>query len=293
MEQVDVVYNLMRAIERVYRCKICIVDGSGNFLFSRNFPDIDTLHLSPHCNACRRFNELLCMKFEISKVKEFGMNKKVFCKICPAGFMEIVITVNVPGYKTFNVFAGVFAAFDEKDLPPDSLITKKTVSISINEELPRLTKHEFNELFALMSLLEQSLSDLFYKELYESKQYPLVPEIMIRDYINSHFRENISLSDLAQHLGWTPSHTTVRVREYYGKTFTELLNKRRIENAKWLLSNEYPVSMTRIAHVSGFRTASYFFRLFRKYEGMTPVEYRKMLEKENKLGQFAQPENIV
>lgn len=292
MEQSDVVYNLMRMIERVYRCRVCIVDGAGNFLFSQNFPEIDTVHLSPNCHAYKRNNNLFCQRFANVTVREFGMNKKIFCKICPAGFMEIVITVNIPGYKTFNVFAGIFKPFEEKDLPPESLIFKKKNKLPLQEPLTELTTEEFNELFSLMALLGQALTDLFQQQLYESKQYPLVPQVMIRDFINGKFRADISLNDLAKHLGWTPSHTTVRVREYFGKTFTELLNRRRIENAKWLLSNEFPASMAKIAIVSGFRTPSYFFRMFRKYVGMTPIEYRAILEKENKVGQLAPPEDF-
>ncbi|MBR2427744.1 MAG: helix-turn-helix transcriptional regulator [Lentisphaeria bacterium] len=293
MEQVDVVYNLIRTIERVYRCRVCIVDGAGNFLFSRNFPDVDTTHLAPACNTFRHQHRSVCRSFDEHSVTQHYFNvKNVFFKICHAGFMEAVTTVVIPGYKMFHVYAGIFKPFAEKDMPPDSLIVKKRLQFAQPDELTVLTPEEFRELPTMMTLLGQELTSLFQKQLYESTQYPLAPQAVIRDFINSQFRRNISLADLARHLGWTPSHTTVRVRGYFGKTFTELLNIRRVENAKWLLSNEYPVPMAGIGKVSGFSTPSYFFRVFRKITGMTPVEYRKMLVENNKLGQMSPPENI-
>lgn len=293
MDQVNEIYRLMRMIERVYRCRVCIVDGVGNFLFSMNFPEIDTTHLSPNCNSFRHqgHNQSLCrMCDEFTASQHYSQVKKSFYKICPAGFMEVVGTVAIPGYKMFHVYAGIFKP--RKDMPPDSLIVKNRLAFKGPEKLHELTDEEFEELPVMMSLLTKEITELFQKQLFENKQYPLTPQVMIRSFINRQFRQNISLSDLAKYLGWTPSHTTVRVREYFGKTFTELLNIRRIENAKWLLSNEFPAPLTGIAAVSGFRSPSYFHKVFYKVTGMRPLEYRKYLQETGKVGQEMPPADI-
>jgi YesN/AraC family two-component response regulator len=57
-------------------------------------------------------------------------------------------------------------------------------------------------------------------------------------------------------------------------SFTDFLNKKRIDEASLMLMN--PVaSIAEVATACGFPTVTYFNRIFRKYKGMTPTEYRK------------------
>ena len=65
------------------------------------------------------------------------------------------------------------------------------------------------------------------------------------------------------------------VRKMYGKTFTQLLTERRLENAKWLLRNKALFTISKIAMVSGFRSTPYFHRVFLRAEGVTPSEFRR------------------
>lgn len=63
---------------------------------------------------------------------------------------------------------------------------------------------------------------------------------------------------------------------YFNMTFTELINKHRVEYAKELLSAEGSVRMESVALESGFSSASFFARVFKNYEGVTPSQWRTM-----------------
>ena len=58
-----------------------------------------------------------------------------------------------------------------------------------------------------------------------------------------------------------------------GCTFTDMLNQTRVDRAKQLLNGgEIPVY--RVGELVGIANATYFIRVFRKYTGVTPNEYR-------------------
>lgn len=64
------------------------------------------------------------------------------------------------------------------------------------------------------------------------------------------------------------------MRRYYGMTYAEKINSLRVEMAKRLLvTTDLPVS--EIARKVGFTTPQYFIRVFRKYGGGTPGDYRR------------------
>lgn len=59
-----------------------------------------------------------------------------------------------------------------------------------------------------------------------------------------------------------------------GKTIVQLLNERRLEAAKELLTTTNQ-TVQFIADTVGIPDFNYFTKLFRRYEGFTPSEYRK------------------
>jgi len=74
----------------------------------------------------------------------------------------------------------------------------------------------------------------------------------------------------------SPAHLSRVVRTLYGVTPTELVNRCRLDHAKMLLATTVEDAET-IAFRCGFNHVPYFYRLFRRSEGVTPREYRRSL----------------
>ncbi len=96
----------------------------------------------------------------------------------------------------------------------------------------------------------------------------------VTDFINSHYDEDLTLSSAAERFNMSLGHLSSRFHKETGMTFSEYLTRRRLEHAKLILrSTEMTIAM--VAEDCGIPDNNYFSRLFRKYEGMTPLEYRR------------------
>ena len=98
----------------------------------------------------------------------------------------------------------------------------------------------------------------------------------VRDYIEAHLAEPISLADLAAAAKLSPSHLSRAFKQSYGMPPHRFHLGRRVERAKLLLA-EGELSVTSIAHELGFSDASAFAVTFRKFTGRTPTEYQRSL----------------
>jgi YesN/AraC family two-component response regulator len=61
-----------------------------------------------------------------------------------------------------------------------------------------------------------------------------------------------------------------------GNNFIDILNNIRVEEAKKLLGDP-KYKIYEIAEVVGFSDVTYFYRLFKKLTGMTPMEYKNSM----------------
>lgn len=92
-------------------------------------------------------------------------------------------------------------------------------------------------------------------------------------YIAAHFAENITLSDLADHLHINASYLSTLFKQVTGHAFKEHLNITRVEEAKRLLADtDYPIM--EIAVSCGFNDQSYFTKVFKHQTGLTPKQFR-------------------
>lgn len=88
----------------------------------------------------------------------------------------------------------------------------------------------------------------------------------------------LTLEDVAEALGETPSAISHRLTDKFGMNFSEYRGRLRVEKAKELLRRT-KLSATEIARRVGVTDQSNFGKLFRKFEGMSPGEYRKRQRK--------------
>lgn len=92
-------------------------------------------------------------------------------------------------------------------------------------------------------------------------------------YIAKNFASPISLDDVAKHVHLNPAYFSTVFKQSTGSSFKEYLNMVRIEESKRLLSNTN-YSVIDIAIATGFEDQSYFSKVFKKYTGLTPKQYR-------------------
>lgn len=98
--------------------------------------------------------------------------------------------------------------------------------------------------------------------------------ITVRQYIDNHFKENVSLEMLAELTHVSKYHMVHVFTEAYGISPINYLITKRIEEGKTLLqTTDYSLAL--IGRLLGFSSPSYFSQAFKKYTGCTPMEYRK------------------
>lgn len=92
-------------------------------------------------------------------------------------------------------------------------------------------------------------------------------------YVLSHSDEKVSLKSTSVEIGFSSSYLSRIFRQNTGEGFVEYVTKIKMERAKALLkSGKY--KNYEISDILGYKKADYFCCLFKKYTGVTPIDYR-------------------
>jgi AraC-like DNA-binding protein len=94
------------------------------------------------------------------------------------------------------------------------------------------------------------------------------------DYIHDHYKEQLSLDELAALAGVSKYHFVRQFKARTGNTPYQYVLSLRIAEAKRLLGAGR-TSVTGICFDLGFASLSSFYRMFGRATGMTPEQYRK------------------
>ncbi len=98
------------------------------------------------------------------------------------------------------------------------------------------------------------------------------------DYLNQNYAQPVTLGQVAAEVYASPSYISRLFKKELGVNFVDYLNEIRIARAKDLLgSAEYKAY--EVADLVGIPNPHYFSKLFKRYVGMTPSEYRELLGK--------------
>lgn len=101
------------------------------------------------------------------------------------------------------------------------------------------------------------------------------PIRMAKQYIGEHYGESLTLEQISEIAGLSPTYLSTVFKKDTGMTFLEYLSKVRMDMAKQLLK-ETNLTIASICEKVGYSDVRYFTKSFTKYSGLKPNEYRKL-----------------
>lgn len=133
--------------------------------------------------------------------------------------------------------------------------------------------------------LEKDMLDEFIHNVNEAKNSYGISK-PIREcctYVKGHFTEPLTLSDIAKQTGYTEYYLTRKFQKEMGIKLLDYIKEVRLEYAKiWLATTDK--SIQEISSQLQFDERSYFSRVFKKKNGVTPAEFRNRMWNGNKEG---------
>ncbi len=169
--------------------------------------------------------------------------------------LESLFKEENPGYLHFKV---------SDILPVQNLIENLLWTLTGNTP----NKRNINQ--TTMGLLFMQLLNHTDKLAYQSREEAAILQIF--KYIEENYK-NGSLTEAAGLLHYDFYWLSHEIKNQTGKTYTELLQEKRLSQAAYLLKNTR-IGVDDISKAVGYENKSYFHRLFAKHFGMSPKKYR-------------------
>jgi len=142
--------------------------------------------------------------------------------------------------------------------------------------------HYYSEQFSSSLQIEEDFMaffiDLFHyhaKGGYILPNYKHAPKeiILVREYIEAHFDQNITLTQLSELTHISPFHLSRLFKRYMNVSPHRYLENTRIKHAEQMLKNGLPI--VDVASYTGFSSQSHLTRTFKNYLGVTPGSFIK------------------
>ncbi|MDD9267285.1 response regulator [Paenibacillus sp. GCM10023248] len=113
------------------------------------------------------------------------------------------------------------------------------------------------------------------------------PVAQARAYMEQHYTRDVTLQEVAEHVGMNPTYFSVLFKEEAGESYIKYLTRIRMELATTLLSRGLKVND--VSEKVGYHTYRHFSEVFKKYTGVTPGQYKEQLAQTGEPEKFGHP----
>ena len=171
---------------------------------------------------------------------------------------------------------GEFASFDNaarRMLDDGASAAEVRAAQARFAKLPAVTGERSGALATMLRLFAVQLGDFAEKLFLQTMDTEPEAVRRARHYILDHLTSPLALDDVARHAGVSPFHFCKIFKRATGLTFTDFVNRARVEHAKRLLLKPQ-ARITEVAYDVGFQSLSQFNRSFRRVTAQSPTEFR-------------------
>lgn len=202
------------------------------------------------------------------KTGDYEKSGQILRKVMQAMFSEELIPIQIARCFIFDIASTLLKTIADMDLAESHSFIESLNPVE--RMLSCDTVEEIEE--KIMEILWQVCNYIEQKK--NSHNKDLKEEIL--NYVHEHYKdEDFSLTAMADHFKINNTYLSKFFKEQIGEGLLEYVNRYRVNKAKELLKKTNQ-SISHIARSVGFYNNNTFIRVFKKYEGITPGQYKEM-----------------
>ncbi|NQX63333.1 helix-turn-helix domain-containing protein [Paenibacillus qinlingensis] len=192
---------------------------------------------------------------------------QVISRIIGVNVSDGTLSVKLGKLLMFEVIGTMLKAVEQIQLSSKELAIEKSEVIGILTECETIAEME-NKIYVFLQMVCDYISS---KK--KSHNTELIDRIV--SYIQGNLEDyNISLTSVSLRFEVNSSYLSKFFKEQTGENFVDFINKQRVEQSKQLLK-EFDMTVNDIGVKVGFTNSNTFIRAFKRYEGITPGQYRQ------------------
>ena len=279
--------SIQKDLISVTNMGIVIIDIEGEYITEKT-------NYSEFCKVFRKNStlSLFCEKCDLKALNKVLLSRTPYIYKCHSGLIDVIIPILYEGEIIGAFLIGQFLLENNQEFELEKILKEnmgKNIDLKLlQEKYKELTVISLEKLESIIRIVTYStyyIADCIKNkkwlemkntvskvkiELSNSKIAPIIK------YINEHINENVSLSLGANLCNMSQSQFSRTFKKETGKTFKEYILLKKIEQAKFYIKTT-DKSFSEISDFLGFEDSSYFTKLFKKYEGIPPKEYKKFI----------------
>ncbi|MDB6140777.1 MAG: yesS [Verrucomicrobiaceae bacterium] len=188
----------------------------------------------------------------------------------------LVATLHTGGVRLAPVSAETFAPVAKALLDSDRSAAEIKAERAAFAKLPVHDAARYEAALAMLKSFAFQLGECAYRLVFANAQHEPEPVRQAKTYIMGHLAEQMSLESVSSEVHVSPFHFCKIFKRATGMTFTDFVNRARVEKAKRMLMRPQ-ARITDVAYDAGFQSLSHFNRSFRRIASESPTEFRSRL----------------
>jgi len=216
-----------------------------------------------------------CVRCDGEALKDIRSTQKMKKYYCHAGLIELALPVTENG----KIIATILLGQMLDDSPRDEQWKRVSRACAWYPDMEqlyqyflRLKRVSNQQINACTEIVHACVSEARLEGIVASSNQDEIHRLL--SYLDTHYDGELSVEAICRELSIGKTRLYQLCKARLGKTIVQLISERRLEASKELLATT-DQSIQFIADTVGIPDSNYFTKVFRKYEGVTPSEFRK------------------
>lgn len=242
----------------------------------RNVQDSYPEHM---CNFCKmvRTNDTLAKKCISCDNIGFDIcdeTRKPYIYECHMSVFEAIAPIYSNGINVGYLMFGQILGMDHEKVRTVAQKMNEKYCLGLTEEMiAEMTAADEEYIKSAVNMMSMCANYLYTNEIIRNN--PDILAYQLKEYLKSHLDSEISVDDICRHFYISRTKLYKISVENFNMGISDYIRALRMERAKKLIRNTRD-SIAQIAAAVGIRDTNYFIKVFKKAEGITPLQYRKI-----------------
>lgn len=215
-----------------------------------------------------------CLKCDNQALSVSINEQKIYIYRCHMGLYEAIVPIFLHNHYSGFLMFGQVRSSDSNNIAlieqrANELGLSTSSLVSAYNALPSVTLEKIHAAATMLSIISKHI---IHTGILRRRDQKIIDEIDL--YIRQHLSEPISARNLAEHVHMNAAYLTDMMKHQTGSGCLEYIHRIKLSAAKELLITS-DISIGEISLKLGFTDQNYFTRLFKRYYGSTPTQYRQ------------------